>query len=76
MSYIMSQGNAVADVAVHYPVVSVLAEIEKSELDYNHYMKLSRVIYNDGIDNDIIDDQSILNATVEQGRIKINGNEY
>ena len=76
MSYIMSQGNAAADVAVHYPVVSVLAEIEKSELDYNHYMKLSRVIYNDGIDNDIIDDQSILNATVEQGRIKINGNEY
>lgn len=76
MSYIMSQGNSVADVAVHYPVVSVLAEIEKSELDYNHYMKLSRIIYNDGIDNDIIDDQSILDATVQDGRIEINGNSY
>ncbi len=76
MSYIMSQGNAVADVAVHYPVVSVLAELDKSELDYNHYMKLSRIIYNDGIDNDIIDDQSILDATVQNGRIQINGNEY
>ncbi len=76
MSYVMSQGNSVADVAVHYPVVSLLAEIDKSELDYNHYMKLSRIIYNDGLDNDIIDDQSILNATVQDGRIKINGNEY
>ncbi|GAB1454174.1 hypothetical protein MASR2M47_42300 [Draconibacterium sp.] len=76
MSYIMSQGNSVADVAVHYPVVSVLAEIDKSELDYNDYMKLSRIIYNNGIDNDIIDDQSILKATVQDGRIKINGNEY
>ena len=76
MSYIMSQGNSAADVAVHYPVVSVLAEIDKSELNYNDYMKLSRIIYNSGIDNDIIDDQSILNATVQDGRIKINGNEY
>jgi hypothetical protein len=76
MSYIMSQGNSVVDVAVHYPVVSVLSEIDKSELDYNHYMELSRTIYNDGIDNDIIDDESIINARVENGRIKINGNEY
>ncbi len=76
MSYIMSQGNSVADVAVHYPVVSVLSEIEKSDLDYNHYMELSRIIYNDGIDNDIIDDESILNATVQNGRIEINGNSY
>ncbi len=76
MSYIMSQGNSVADVAVHYPVVSVLSDVEKSDLDYNHYMKLSRTIYNDGIDNDIIDDESILNATVQNGRIGINGNRY
>jgi len=76
MSYVMSQGNSVADVAVHYPVVSVLAEIDKSELDYNNYMKLSRIIYNDGIDNDIIDDQSLINATVQDGRIQINGNAY
>jgi hypothetical protein len=76
MSYVMSQGNQVADVAVHYPVVSLLAEIDKSELDYNHYMKLSRIIYNEGIDNDIIDDHSIVNATVQDGRIQINGNSY
>lgn len=79
MSYIMSQGKAVVDVAVHYPVVSVLSdvkEVDRSEIDYNHYMKLSRTIYNKGIDNDIIDDQSILNGTIEDGRLKINGCEY
>jgi len=77
MSYVMSQGNSVVDVAVHYPVVSVLSEIERDETyDYNRYMKLSRLIYNEGMDNDIIDDESILNATIENGRLKINGNEY
>jgi hypothetical protein len=77
MSYIMSQGNAVVDIAVHYPVVSVLSDIEKSDdYDYNNYMKLSRLIYNQGMDNDIIDDESILKASVENGRLKINGNEY
>ena len=77
MSYVMSQGEAVVDVAVHYPVVSVLSDIEPDEdYDYNRYMKLSQLIYNEGIDNDIIDDQSILNSTIEKGQLKINGNEY
>jgi len=76
MSYIMSQGKSVADVAVHYPVVSLLAELERSQLDYNHYMKLSRLIYEEGIDNDIIDDASIINAMVQDGKLEINGNVY
>ena len=77
MSYVMSQGRSVVDVAVHYPAVSVLSEMERSkEFNYNRYMNLSRLIYDRGIDNDIIDDQSILNARIENGRLKINGNEY
>jgi hypothetical protein len=76
-SYIMSQGNSVVDVAVHYPVVSVLSEVERSkDHNFNRYMQLSQLIYNEGIDNDIIDDHSILNASVDNGRLKINGNEY
>jgi len=39
-------------------------------------MRLSRIIYDDGIDNDIIDDQSIIEGTVQENRIKIRGNEY
>ncbi len=72
----MSQGNHVVDVALHYPVVSLLSELERGTVDYNRYMELSRIIYNDGIDNDIIDDQSILNATIQNGRLLIGGNEY
>jgi hypothetical protein len=75
-SYLMSQGEAVADVAVHYPVVSLLADMEKNSINYNDYMKLSRTIYNEGMDNDIIDDQSILDATVKNGRIEVRGNSY
>jgi hypothetical protein len=75
-SYIMSQGQSVADVAVHYPVVSLLAEIDRSDLDYNHYMKLSRIMYNAGMDNDIIDDESIVHATVQNGEIQIGQNVY
>lgn len=73
MNYIMSQGTSVVDVAVHYPVVSLLAEIDKSEIDYNQYMKLSRIVYNEGIENDIIDDHSIEEASVNHGSLEING---
>lgn len=75
-SYIMSQGESVADVAVHYPVVSLLADPEEGDIDYNHYMELSRIVYNHGMDNDIIDDQSILEATIKEGRLQIGKNEY
>lgn len=77
-SYMISQGNHVSDVAVHYPVVSVLSELDRDEygLDYNTYMELSRIIYNEGIDNDIIDDQSILNAEVLDGKLRVAGNDY
>jgi hypothetical protein len=75
-SYLISQGKSVVDAAVHYPVVSLLADTEKNEIDYNEYMRLSRIIYDDGIDNDIIDDQSIIEGTVQENRIKIRGNEY
>jgi len=75
-SYLISQGNSVADAAVHYPVISLLADIERNEIDYNEYMRLSRIIYDEGIDNDIIDDQSIIEGIVEENRIKIRGNEY
>jgi len=75
-SYLISQGKSVVDAAVHYPVVSLLADTERNEIDYNEYMKLSRIIYDDGIDNDIIDDQSIIEGTIHGNRIKIRGNEY
>ncbi|MFH5885471.1 glycosyl hydrolase [Halalkalibaculum sp. DA3122] len=82
-SYVITRGTHVTDVAVHYPVTSVLAELAfdedertQDDLNYNLYMELSRHIYNDGIDNDIIDDQSILEAEVKNGRMHVAGNDY
>lgn len=78
MSYLMSQGNHVVDVAVHYPVVSLLAgePLETQAPDYNLYMKLSRTLYDAALDNDIIDDDSILSGTVKDGQLIKAGNGY
>lgn len=75
-SYLMTQGQSVVDVAVNYPVTSLLADFEKNDIDYNGYMKVSRMIYDAGIDNDIIDDQSIMQGRVDNGLLKIRGNQY
>ena len=75
----MSQGQHVVDAAVHYPVVSLLSEVtpdENKKPNYNKYMQLSQTIYNAGIDNDIIDDDSILNAKVKGGQLIVGGNGY
>ncbi len=75
-SYLMSQGKTIADVAVHYPVTSLLADQEKNDIDYNTYMQLSRLIYNEGMDNDIIDDQSIAEGHIQGGTLSVRGNQY
>ena len=77
-SYLMSQGTHVVDAAVHYPVVSLLADMPEREQDTNPntYMRISQEIYTSGIDNDIIDDDSILNGRIENGRLIAGGNAY
>jgi hypothetical protein len=78
-SYLMSQGQHVVDAAVHYPVVSLLSEVTpdgNKKPNYNEYMQLSQTIYNAGIDNDIIDDDSILDAKVKGGQLIAGGNGY
>jgi len=78
MSFVMSQGFHVADAAVHYPVVSLLAgEAPGAKApDYNLYMKLSRVLFDSGIDNDIADDDSIMRGKVENGALRMGENGY
>ena len=81
-SHLMSQGTHVVDAAVHYPVVSLLADMPERALktdpstDPNTYMRVSHAIYTAGIDNDIIDDDSILNGRVEDGKLIMAGNAY
>ncbi len=78
MSFVMSQGTHVTDVAVHYPVAGLLAGEQPGTHvpDYNHYMQLSRKIYDTGIDNDIIDDDSILRAEIADGKLTVANNSY
>lgn len=78
MSFIMSQGTHVVDVAVHYPVVSFLAgqRPKTPSPDYNYYMNVSRAIYDAALDNDLIDDDSILRARVDSGKLHVAGNDY
>lgn len=78
ISYLMSQGVHVVDAAVHYPVVSVLAGQAPGVQgpDHDTYMRVSRTIYDAGIDNDIIDDDSIARGTVAGGKLHVGGNGY
>ena len=77
-SHLMSQGTHVVDVGVHYPVVSLLAGEPPGTKgpDYNLYMRISRTIFDAGIDNDIIDDDSILGGRIESGRLHVGENAY
>ncbi len=77
-SHLMSQGTHVVDVGVHYPVVSLLAgePPETKGPDYNYYMQISRAIFDAGIDNDIIDDDSILSGRIENGSLRVRENAY
>ncbi len=77
-SYLMSQGQQVVDAAVHYPVVSLLADgsHDQSEIDYNLYMRLSKTLFDAEIDNDIADDDSILAAEIRGEKLWMGGNGY
>ncbi len=46
------------------------------DLNSNTYMDLSRVIYEQGMDNDIIDDASIQTGTIQEGKLVVDDNEY
>lgn len=78
VSHLNSQGVHVVDVAVHYPVVSLLAGEAPHQRapDYNQYMQLSRAIYDAAMDNDIIDDDSIGRGDVHGGALHVAGNAY
>jgi glycosyl hydrolase family 106( putative alpha-L-rhamnosidase)/glycosyl hydrolase family 2/alpha-L-rhamnosidase-like protein len=77
-SYLMSQGQHIVDAAVHYPVISLLADVthDKAEIDYNLYMRLSQTLYEAEIENDIVDDNSILNGEIMDGKLWMGGNGY
>jgi len=80
LSYLMSQGNHVADVALLYPLTTMHAgwatgnEFSDAAREVGQkIMDLAGVIYRHGIDFDFIDDFSLCRAEVSGGTLNVSG---
>ncbi|MDR1141305.1 MAG: hypothetical protein LBL62_06415 [Planctomycetaceae bacterium] len=75
LSFLLTQGNHVADVAIFYPV-----EQGAAGYDVEHSTKiafdLGREIYRRGIDFDFIDGQSLARSTVGEKTLDVAGESY
>jgi hypothetical protein len=83
LSYVLSQGKHVADVAILYPVTTIHANwsgggrfgsAADEASDAAH--SLASSIYESGIDMDFIDHQSLCGAEIGGGKLKISGMEF
>jgi len=80
LSYIMSQGTHVADVAILYPLTTMHAGWRGGD-DFSdaareagaRMMSLARTIYFSGIDFDFIDDASLCRGRVSDGTLQVSG---
>ncbi|WP_029906672.1 glycosyl hydrolase [Prevotella sp. 10(H)] len=73
LSYLMSQGNHVCDIALMYPTESMQAYPNAdANIAFNQAVKLS----NAGLDYDFLDYRSLQQSKVENGTINIAGEKY
>lgn len=75
LSYLLSQGHHVCDIAVIYPVASLEAGIY-GDLALTTAFEAADSLYKQGIDFDFIDHQSMERANVDQGRLTVAGESY
>ncbi|MCL2120022.1 MAG: hypothetical protein FWH27_16515 [Planctomycetaceae bacterium] len=75
LSYLMTQGHHVCDVAVSYPVDAVEGGIDAGESTGKSFAMVER-LYRTGIDVDFINFQSIEKAVIQDGRLNIAGESY
>ncbi len=77
LSYLMSQGHMVTDVAVVYPVAPYEAETEPEKARVTTF-DLGRKLMEAGINFEFIDHESLAKAVVEDGLLKVKeaGSEY
>lgn len=78
LSYLGSEGRLVADVAVHYPAVSMIVENPvpvskrhkaRPEKDSQGFMAVSEALFFSNIDNIVIDDDSLLAGKIVDGKL-------
>ncbi|MEI8373082.1 MAG: glycosyl hydrolase [Planctomycetota bacterium] len=70
LSYLLSQGHLVCDVAVVYPVAPFEAEMD-GEKAKNTAFELAHKLFAAGINFEFIDNDSLARATVEKGRLLV-----
>jgi len=75
LSYLLSQGDHRCDVAVLYPVEPVVAGAGGQEA-VSAAFAAAEALYNAGIDFDFMDFESLARSTIEEGRIRVSGEEY
>ena len=73
LSYLLSQGAHVADVAIMYPVAPLQA---RNGGDTKPAYKAAELMFNAGLDFDFIDHQSVARAEVENGELSVAGESY
>ena len=74
LSYLLSQGYHCADVAILYPVESVVAG--HGDRSVRCAFELGRQIYDRGIDFDFMDYESLARATVRDGKLTVANEAY
>ncbi|QGY44259.1 hypothetical protein GM418_11510 [Maribellus comscasis] len=75
LSYTLSQGNHVCDVAIIYPTEPVVAEMDGNN-SVQIAFKTGELIYNKAIDFDFIDYESIARAETKNGELQVSGEKY
>jgi len=70
LSYLMSQGHTVCDVAIVYPVAPYEAEM-RGDTARNTTFELGRKLMSAGISFEFIDNESLARAVVENGCLKV-----
>ncbi len=67
LSYIMQQGKAVIHTALYYPLRSICAMGEKGEDAVKSFEKLGKMLEDSGVSFDFIDEDFVLEASIEDG---------
>jgi hypothetical protein len=75
MSYLLSQGFHRADIAIVYPVAAMEAGPD-GQASVDTAFALGKDLYANGIDFDFMDFESLARAKVEDGKLKVAGEEY
>jgi len=73
LSYILSQGVHVCDVAILYPVAPLQAQ---NGGDQNEAFRTGEMLFNRGMDFDFIDFQSLNRSVIKDGNIHVSGESY